>query len=207
MAAGCAPHYTVKRYGTLPPTIKEATVIKLRGNEIEMVNSGIYLNEGEPYSIVASGYLYSHLHGALYLHEGLSLEARIGQEQGFAPLSGTHYSLNGTTKIAHTNGNLYLALDLYRRPVSLTFDEGYFTVVIIAWKTDDRAQIVGSLQRLKEKEANSFEAGRHLRDLINGFDDAIDRAKGLRQDFGFRTLDFGFAPGIVCVKNYRRVTP
>jgi len=57
MAAGCAPSSTVKRYGTRPPTIKDFVLIKLQGTETEMVNSGIYLNEGEPYSIVAAGLL------------------------------------------------------------------------------------------------------------------------------------------------------
>ena len=206
MAAGCAPVYTVKRYGTPPPTVKEFVFVELQGTEPEMVNSGIYIDEGEPYSIVASGFLMSEGHQYFYLNEGFLLEARIGQGPYFTPLSGTYYSLNGTTRIAHANGNLYLALDFHRRPGSLpTWMEA--TVLIIAWKTDDRTQIVGSLQSLKEKEANSFEAGWHLRDFINGFDDAIDRAKELREDFGFRISDFGFAPEIVCVKNYRRVTP
>ena len=207
MAAGCALSPSLKKYGSLPPTVKEAMVVKLSGTELEMVNSGIYLNEGEPYSIVAGGYLLYTSHTFLLLNSGFLLEARIGQEPYFTPLSGTYYNLNGTTRIAHANGNLYLALDLRRRPGSLTFSEGYVDVLVIVWKTDDRAQIVGSLQRLKEKEANSFEAGRIKRDFINGFDDAIDRAKELRQDFGFRISDFGFAPEIVCMKNYRRVTP
>ncbi len=98
-------------------------------------------------------------------------------------------------------------VELDEVPFLVPEDLGEVRVLIIAWKTDDRAQIVGSLQRLKEKEANSFEAGTTRRDFINGFDDAIDRAKELRHDFGFRTLDSGFAPEIVCVKNYRRVTP
>ena len=42
---------------------------------------------------------------------------------------------------------------------------------------------------------------------IKGIDDAIDRTKELWNDFGFRISDFGFAPEIVCVKNYRRVMP
>ncbi len=186
MAAGCAPvHkiYTVKKYGARPPTIKEFVFVKLQGTETKMVNSGIYLNDGEPYSIVAGGFLYSHLLGPMFLDEGFLLEARIGQEPYFTPLRGTYYSLNGTTRIAHANGNLYLALDFHRRAGSVTFTEGgAVRVLIIAWKTDDRAQIVGSLQRLKEKEANSFEAGRTRRDFINGFDDAIDRAKDIGQD-------------------------
>jgi hypothetical protein len=206
MAAGCASLYTVKRYGTLPPTIKEFVFVKLQGTGPEMVNSGIYLNEGEPYSIVAGGFLYSMLHGPMYLNEGFLLEVRIGQEPYFTPLSGTYYTLNGTTRIAHANGNLYLALDFHRRAGSVP-PLGEVKVLIIVWKTDDGAQIIGSLQRLKKKEANSFEAARIRRDFINGFDDAIDQVKELRQDFGFRTLDFGFTPEIVYVKNYRRVTP
>ncbi len=206
MAAGCASVHTVKRYGTLPPTVKEFVIVKLLGTETEMVNSGIYLNEGEPYSIVAGGVLYSRGGLVLFLNEDFLLEARIGQKPYFTPLSGTYYNLNGTTRIAHANGNLYLALDFHRRAGSVP-PLGEVKVLIIVWKTDDRAQIVGSLQRLKEKEANSFEAGRIRRDFINGFDDAIDRAKELREDFGFRIPDSGFAPEIVCVKNYRRVTP
>ncbi|MBW2204474.1 MAG: hypothetical protein JRF52_10360 [Deltaproteobacteria bacterium] len=52
MVAGCATSSILKRFGTLPPTVKEAMVVKVHGSEGEMVNSGIYLNEGEPYSIV-----------------------------------------------------------------------------------------------------------------------------------------------------------
>ncbi len=154
MAVGCAPFHTVKRYGALPPTIKEAMFIELLGTETEMVNSGIYLNEGEPYSIVAAGRAYSEFHGPMYLSKDFLLEARIGQEPYFTPLSGTYYSLNGTTRIAHANGNLYLALDFHRRAGSLpTFGE--VRVLIIVWKTDDRAQIVGSLQSPMTRTANN----------------------------------------------------
>ena len=205
MAAGCAPVYTVKRYGTLPPTIKEAMVIKLLGTEPEMVNSGIYIDEGEPYSIVTAGRLVGQIGGPMWLNEGFLLEARIGQKPYFTPLSGTYYNLNGTTRIAHANGNLYLALDFHRRAGSFP-TSGEVFVLIIAWKTDDTAQIVGSLQKLKDTDANRYDTYLKSRWLL-GFDDAIDRAKELRHDFGFRTLDSGFAPEIVCVKNYRRVTP
>jgi hypothetical protein len=100
-------------------------------------------------------------------------------------------------------------LEIYSLPLDGLATAGIHSVdvFIIVWKTDDRAQIVGSLQRLKEKEANSFEAGIIHSDFIKGFDDAIDRVKELREDSGFRTSDSGFAPEIVCVKNYRRVTP
>jgi hypothetical protein len=205
MAAGCAPGYNVKRVGTLPPTVKEAMVVKLLGTESEMIDSGIYLNEGEPYSIVAAGFVARGPSGARYLNDGFLLEARIGQEPYFTPLSGTYYSLNGTTRIAHANGNLYLALDFHRRAGPMP-THGWVKVMIIAWKTDDRAQIVGSLQRLKDTDANTLYFGTYF-DWLKGFDDAIDRAKELRHDFGFRTLDSGFAPEIIYVKNYRRVTP
>ena len=170
-----------------------------------MVNSGIYLNKGEPYSIVAGGVLYSRGGLVLFLNEDFLLEARIGQKPYFTPLSGTYYNLNGTTRIAHANGNLYLALDFHRRAGSFP-TSGEVFVLIIAWKTDDTAQIVGSLQKLKDTDANRYDTYLKSRWLL-GFDDAIDRAKELRHDFGFRTLDSGFAPEIVCVKNYRRVTP
>jgi len=206
MAVGCAPVDTLKRYGTLPPTIKEAMVVKVYESVGEMVNSGIYLNEGEPYSILAAAGLYRGTYYFSFFEEAFLLKARIGQEPCFTPLSGTHYTLNGTTRIAHANGNLYLALEMYRLPLEGLAQVGISSVdvFIIVWKTDDMAQIAGSLQRLKEKEANSFEASP---ELIKGIDDAIDRTKELWNDFGFRISDFGFAPEIVCVKNYRRVMP
>ncbi len=161
MAVGCAPRYNVKRYGTRLPTVKEFVFVKLLGTETEMVNSGISLNEGEPYSILAGGEMYNPLHGPMFLNEGFLLEARIGQKPYFTPLGGTYYSLNGTTRIAHANGNLYLVLDLYRRPGSLpTYGEAW--VLIIAWKTDDSAKIVGSLKRLKDTDANRFDTGAAL---------------------------------------------
>ena len=181
MAAGCASSSTVKRPESLPPAVKEAMVVKLYGTETEMVNSGISLNKGEPYSIVAGGFLMIEGHQFFFLNEGFLLEARIGQEPYFTPLSGTYYSLNGTTRIAHANGNLYLAVDFHRRSGSMP-TTGEVKVLIIVWKTDDWDQIVGSLQRLKKKEANSFEAARIRRDFIKGFGDAIDRAKALGQD-------------------------
>ena len=206
MAAGCASVHTLKRYGTLPPTVKEAMVVKLHKSEGEMVNSGIYLNEGEPYSIVAAAGLFRGTWALSFFDEVLLLEARIGQEPCFTLLSGTHYTLNGTTRIAHANGNLYLALEIHSLPLDGIAKVGISSVdvFIIVWKTDDMAQIIGSLQRLKEKEANSFEAAP---ELIKGFDDAIDRTKEIGHDFGFRIPDSEFAPEIVCVKNYRRVMP
>ena len=208
MATGCALSPTLKSYGTLPPTVKEAMLVKLHGTETEMVNSGIYLNEGEPYSIVAAGFLYAQWSetislGDPALDEWTLLEFRIGQEPYFTPLSGTYYSLNGTTRISQANGNLYVALHAHRTVSKIMIAGGDVDVLIIAWKTDAGAQIVRSLQKLR-KDAEKSNA--HT-DFINGFDDAIDRAKELGHDFGFRTLDSGFAPEIVCVKNYRRVTP
>jgi hypothetical protein len=206
MAVGCASVDTLKKYGTLPPTVKEAMFIKLLGTESEMIDSGIYLNEGEPYSIVAAAGLSRATPYISFFDQVLLLEARIGQEPCFTPLSGTHYNLNGTTRIAHANGNLYLALEIHSLPLEGIAVAGISSVdvFIIVWKTDDMAQIAGSLQRLKEKEANSFGA---VPEFIKGFDDAIDRTKELWNDFGFRTLDSGFAPEIVYVKNHRRVTP
>jgi len=170
-----------------------------------MVNSGIYIDEGEPYSIVTAGRLVGPIGGPMWLNEGFLLEARIGQKPYFTPLSGTYYNLNGTTRIAHANGNLYLALDFHRRAGSFP-TSGEVFVLIIAWKTDDTAQIVGSLQKLKDTDANRYDTYLKSRWLL-GFDDAIDRAKELRHDFGFRIPDSGFAPEIVFVKNYRRVMP
>jgi hypothetical protein len=192
----------------LPPIIKEYKYIVIYGiTENQGINTGIYLNEGETYSVLTRGGLLVDGFGFLRLNEELSFEARIGQDPYFTPLSGTYYGLNGTTKIADSEGNLYLGLSDPTLKATRAVDGrragpmAYVSVYIIVWKTNDMAQIVGFLQEMKEKEANRPYS------FINAIDDAIDQVKGLRQDFGYRTLDFGFAPEIVCVKNYRRVTP
>ena len=212
IAAGCAPSFPLQMPERQPPIIKEYKYIEILGiTDNQGVNTGIYLNEGETYSVLATGGLMSYHAGALDLNVDFSLEARIGKNPYFNPLSGTHYGLNGTTRIANSEGNLYLGLNNsglghYRFGTILDGKRGHghVAVFIIVWKTNNMDQIVGFLQEMKEANKNKYDANNKY---IRAIDDAIDQVKRLRQDVGFRTLDFGFAPGIVCVKNYRRVKP
>jgi len=204
MAAGCAPSPLLKTSEDLPPIIKDYKYVTIQRTA---VNTGIYLNKGEPYSILVEGGggVFLDGRGYKYLNKGFSLGAKIGQKPYFNPLSGTYYDLNGTTRIAHSEGNLYLDLDV-EVIEGCGADQGLWdvAVIIIVWKADDKPKIVRFLQEMKEKQASKTKADS---ETINAIDDAIDRVKELREDFGFRIPDSGFAPEIVCVKNYRRVTP
>ena len=209
IAAGCAPSFPLQMPERQPPIIKGYNYLEISGlTDNQGVNTGIYLNEGETYSLLATGGLMSDGAGALDLNKDFSLEARIGKNPYFSPLSGTHYDLNGTTRIANSEGILYLGLNNsglgHYRLGRILGGPAHVAVFIIVWKTNNMEQIVGFLQEMKEANKNKYDANNKY---IRAIDDAIDQVKRLRQDFGFRTLDFGFAPGIVCAKNYRRVKP
>ena len=77
MAAGCAPSPLLKTTEDLPPIIKEYKYVTIQKT---VVNTGIYLNKGEPYSIFVEGGggVFLDGRGYKYLNEGFSLEARIG---------------------------------------------------------------------------------------------------------------------------------
>ena len=111
----------------LPPIIKEYKHITLYGNRPGMRNTGIYFNEGDVYSILATGSIDVWPRGAPPLYKyhdvrpenGWPLMARFGKNLTFNPLWGS----NSVHTYSTYSENLYLGIkdgdvDVYGSPLN-----------------------------------------------------------------------------------------
>jgi len=146
----------------LSPIVKKCKHITLRGGAAGMRDTGIYLNRGDTYSLMATG-SFDYCPGRICEaghdvrpEDGWPLMARIGKNQFFHPL---HRGVNADTTTADQSGNLYVGyrqgeLDRYGKPLNPEYyhnDTGAFHVDIIVWETDDYAQIADFFERMKAK--------------------------------------------------------
>ena len=152
---------------SLPPIIKEYKHITLYGDRSGMRNTGIYFNEGDLYSILATGSIDVWPRGAPPLYKyhdvrpenGWPLMARVGKNLTFNPLWG---SKNVQTYSTYS-GNLYLGIrdgdvDVYGRPLNPKYYDdniGSFSVDIIVWEREDWVQITDFFEKMKEKDPNN----------------------------------------------------
>jgi hypothetical protein len=142
-----------------------------------MQNTGIYLNEGDLYSILATGSIDYYKRFIKRPEDGTAFMARIGRKNRFFfPLSVGH---NASTRRSYDSGNLYVGyklggVDRYGEPLQsehYSLNEGSFSVDIIVWKREDYEGIADLLGKLKEKDPKN-------KALIHALDDAI-RQKGI----------------------------
>jgi hypothetical protein len=152
---------------SLPPIIKEYKHITLYGNRPGMRNTGIYLSEGETYSILATGSIDVWSQGAppryqyhdVRPEDGWPLMARVGKNLTFRPLWGSKSILTHSTY----SGNLYLGIqdgdvDTYGRPLNPKYyddNTGSFSVDIIVWEREDWVQIADFFEKMKENDPNN----------------------------------------------------
>jgi hypothetical protein len=148
----------------LPPIIKEYKHITLYGNRPGMRNTGIYFNEGDVYSILATGSIDVWSRGAPPLYKyhdvrpenGWPLMARFGKNLTFNPLWGS----NSVHTYSTYSENLYLGIkdgdvDVYGRPLNPKYyddNTGSFSVDIIVWEREDWVQITDFFEKMKEKD-------------------------------------------------------
>jgi hypothetical protein len=151
----------------LPPIIKEYKHITLYGNRPGMRNTGIYFNEGDVYSILATGSIDVWSRGAPPLYKyhdvrpenGWPLMARFGKNLTFNPLWGS----NSVHTYSTYSENLYLGIkdgdvDVYGRPLNPKYyddNTGSFSVDIIVWEREDWVQITDFFEKMKEKDPNN----------------------------------------------------
>jgi len=157
---GCSTAPNLKMPKSLPPIVKEYKHITFRGNHPDMVQTGIYLDKGDMYSILATGSidLGPRQGGSRNLvrpEEG-RLFLKIGNHRIFHPL----YNSNGSTVKAIYSGELYLGLrdgfvDDYGKPRNPEWyynNTGAFSADIILWAKEDWAQIAHFFDEMKEKD-------------------------------------------------------
>jgi hypothetical protein len=169
---GCAkPNLQLPR--PLPPIVKEYKHVTIVGGSAGMKDTGVYLESGEIYSMLATGSIdYLYLTGVSYApmrippanykyHDvrpemGWPLIVRIGQSSPFYPFNGR----NGITLTNYRSGPIYVgyrsgSVNLYgepRNPDEYRDDRGAFSVDIIVWKEADWIKITDFLSQVVRKD-------------------------------------------------------
>jgi hypothetical protein len=163
LIAGCSKPI-LKMPKSLPPIIKKYKHIALYGNRPGMRNTGIYFNEGDVYSILATGSIDLRPQGAppLYQYHDVRPEhawpfmMRIGNVPYKTPL----WYRNAFTANSHGRGDLFLGIkdgdvDVYGRPLNPKYYDdnlGFFSVDIIVWEREDWVEIIDFFEKMKEKD-------------------------------------------------------
>ena len=143
---------------SLPPIIKEYKNVPILGSQAGMKNTGVYIESGDLYSVLATG---SMDFGAWTAYRNVTPEMgwpfmiRIGESYAFHPLRGN----NSVTSTSYQAG--YLHVGYQRGPVSSSgeptnpqwygYTKGHFSVDIIVWQKQDWVQIADFFARMNER--------------------------------------------------------
>ncbi|MBW2605909.1 MAG: hypothetical protein JRE28_16630, partial [Deltaproteobacteria bacterium] len=147
---------------SLPSIVKEYKNITLHAGVAGMQDSGIYLNKGDTYSILATGSMDLCSRGNcsgrdVRPEHGNRLIMRVGKNP---PYHTMFYGKNSYTSIAVDSGYLYLGykqgkVDWYGEPLNHAMyrdDLGAFSVDIVVWAKEDWVQTVHFFDEMKEKD-------------------------------------------------------
>jgi flagellar motor protein MotB len=204
MASGCMTTSTsvLKTPESFSPIIKEYKHITLNGNIPGMMNTGIYINKGETYSILATGSVdlwpaglgtaapADYKYHDVRPEHGWPLMARVGGKEGdmtkyFCPL----WLVNGYTQTAWSSGNLYLGIkdgpvDSYGEPLNpqyYTRNTGSFKVDIIVWQKEDYVQIADFFEEMKARDPNNKAVTDALEQSITFKEISLAKAKASKE--------------------------
>ena len=148
----------------LPQIIKKYGHKTLLGRRSGMQDTGIYLNEGDIYSILATGSIdmgspknNEKPERGYYGHGRLI--ARIGKARYFRPL----YGKKAGKLIATDSGKLYLGIQVGKmtysgeplNPEYYKYIKRAFRVDIIVWEREDWVQIAHFFEKMKEKDPSN----------------------------------------------------
>jgi len=143
---------------SMPPIIKKYKNVSILSSHIGMRNTGVYLESGDVYSVLATGSLdfgvWTHYRNVTP-DLGWPIMMRIGDSYKFHPLHGN----NSFTSTSYQSG--YLHVGYKRGPVSRLgepqnpqwygYTKGSFSVDIIVWQKRDWPQIADFFARMNEK--------------------------------------------------------
>jgi hypothetical protein len=154
---GCASS-NIQMPEPLPPIVREYKHATVYGGQVGMKNTGVYIEAGDTYSILATGSLDFGT-GTPYRdvtpNLGWPFMMRIGDSHKFHPLAGN----NGLTSTSYQSG--YLHVGYKKGPVSrlgepnnpawYSSTRGAFNVDIIVWKKPDWLQIADFFAQMNAK--------------------------------------------------------
>jgi hypothetical protein len=161
MLTGCA-HPNLEMPERLPSSIREYKHISLTGNTPHMADTGIHLNDGDLYSILATGKIDLNPNGKQNIvkpEEYRRLLLKIGDSAISFPL----YQENGITQLSTFSGNLFLGLrdgivNRYGKPRNPEWyydNKGLFSIDIIVWETNDWSITEKFFERMKLKSPDN----------------------------------------------------
>ena len=145
-----------------PPIIKAYKNLSIFGSQIGMRSTGIYLESGDVYSILATGSMdfgvwtpYRNVTPEL----GWPIMMRIGDNHMFRLFSG----YNGITTTSYQSGDLYMgykrgqvsALGEPYNPQWYGYTKGGFNVDIIVWEKADWIQIADFFAQMIKKDPDN----------------------------------------------------
>lgn len=151
---GCSKAPILKMPESPPPIVRYYKHITLYGNSPGMLNTGIYLNQGDLYSILAEGTV--RLHPGRRTSPSERLYTIIGKSHYFPALpSGIHTTISASDY----SGNLYLGIldggftanGNALNPDRYKDNSGSFRVDILVWESDDILQIENFLVELDKR--------------------------------------------------------
>jgi hypothetical protein len=157
MFIGCSKPPILKMPKPLPPIVKQYKHKTIRGNIPGMQSTGVYLNEGDFYSILATGKISLGLGRADFGPWSGWFTARIGKNYHFPAIVGGYYA---STHTALDSGKLYLGIvdgrvtnyGEPRYPQWYRDNSGSFSVDIIVWEKEDYVQIADFFEKLQQKD-------------------------------------------------------
>ena len=171
----------------LPEIVKNHKSLMIAARRAGMINTGILLEEGDLYTILATGSIDMSMVKGNYVYkpeDGWLVMARIGEGFTFRPFS---RGSNGSTRISHSSGHLYLGyrggpVDSYGNPSNFTSyqdDSGRINIDVIVWKEEDYAQIFEFLKQMYERDpqnqavADAFEYARIRKEWYTAREQAV----------------------------------
>ncbi|UCG06602.1 MAG: caspase family protein [Desulfobacterales bacterium] len=173
IAQGCA-NPNIQMPDALPPIVKEYKHSTVVGGSPGMRNTGVYLEPGDAYSILATGSIdFWPRESAHPVHKpppgfayhdvrpelGWPLLVRVGERYAFNPF----YSRNGISRVSDGSGHIYLGYRSGRMTASgeplfpdyYRDDKGAFSVDIIVWKEADWIKIADYLSQVVLKDPDN----------------------------------------------------
>lgn len=160
---GCAKS-NIQMPKSLPPIVREYKHSTVYGGQVDMENTGVYIEAGDVYSVLATGRIDFWPSGAPPAYKyhdvrpemGWPLMVRIGEHYKFNPF----YNTNGITRISDQSGHIYLgykngpmtAFGRPLRPDYYTVNKGAFNVDIIVWEKPEWIKIIDFLSQMVLKD-------------------------------------------------------
>lgn len=174
---GCVATPPVVKISESPPSIiREYKHLAIYGTRPGMINTGINLNEGDVYTILAEGTINLSERYSRKVGPSERLMAKIGKNSYFGAFS---IGVRVGTRVSNFSGNLYLGMSesglnkdgSARFPRRYEDNSGFFRVDVIVWSKEDYIAIADFLKEMKDADpenqtlVDAFAEVRRIRDL------------------------------------------